>query len=66
MAAVDTLDRPTSEPAARHALPDPGESVPRLALPTLGVSFGALTVFVISTVAYLPIASHQPDRIGRL
>src|SRR6201998_695318 len=52
MSTIDTPDRPTSEPAARHALPDPGASVPGLALPTLGVYFGALTVFVISTIAY--------------
>jgi fatty acid desaturase len=53
MSTIDTLDRPTSEPAARHALPDPGASVPTLALPTLGIYFGALTVFVISTIAYI-------------
>ena len=34
-------------------LPDPGESVPKIALPTLGIYFGALTVFVLSTVAYI-------------
>lgn len=52
MSTIDALDRPTPAPA-RHALPDPGESVPRLAWPTLGIYFGALTVFVISTLAYL-------------
>jgi fatty acid desaturase len=53
MSTIDALDRRTSEPAARHALPDPGESVPRLALPTLAIFFGALTVFVDSTIAYI-------------
>jgi ferredoxin-NADP reductase/fatty acid desaturase len=52
MSTNDVLDLPAA-PAARHALPDPGESVPRLALPTLGIYFGALTVFVISTIAYI-------------
>jgi ferredoxin-NADP reductase/fatty acid desaturase len=53
MSAIDALDRAPSGPAERHALPDPGESVPKLALPTLGIYFGALTVFVISTVGYV-------------
>jgi hypothetical protein len=37
MSTIDALDRRTSGPAVRHALPDPGESVPGLALPTLGI-----------------------------
>jgi ring-1,2-phenylacetyl-CoA epoxidase subunit PaaE len=36
---------------ARHALPDPGESVPGLALPTIGIFSAALAVFVVSTIA---------------
>jgi ring-1,2-phenylacetyl-CoA epoxidase subunit PaaE len=36
-----------------HPLPDPGESVPKLALPTVGIYFGALAAFVISTIGYL-------------
>ncbi|GAB3006993.1 fatty acid desaturase [Mycobacterium bourgelatii] len=41
------------ESAAPHALPDPGESVPRLALPTVGIYFAALTAFVVSTIGYI-------------
>jgi fatty acid desaturase/ferredoxin-NADP reductase len=52
MSTIDALDRPTA-PAERHALPDPGEQVPKLAWPTLGIYFGALTVFVLSTIAYI-------------
>jgi ring-1,2-phenylacetyl-CoA epoxidase subunit PaaE len=35
---------------ARHALPDPGEPVPRVAWPTLLIFFGALAVFATSTI----------------
>ena len=36
--------------AARHALPDPGERGPQFAWPTIALFFGALAVFVVSTV----------------
>jgi ferredoxin-NADP reductase/fatty acid desaturase len=39
---------PMSAPE-RHPLPDPGESVPRLALPTVAVYFTALAAFAVST-----------------
>lgn len=41
------------ESAAPHALPDPGESVPKLALPTVGIYLAALTAFVVSTIGYI-------------
>jgi ring-1,2-phenylacetyl-CoA epoxidase subunit PaaE len=41
---------PVKPAASRHALPDPGEPVPALALPTVAIFFGALAVFVVSTV----------------
>jgi fatty acid desaturase len=51
MSTVDAIDRAPSGPAGRHALPDPGESVPRLAVPTIGIFVAALAVFVFSTLA---------------
>jgi fatty acid desaturase/Na+-transporting NADH:ubiquinone oxidoreductase subunit NqrF len=51
MSTIDTIDRTTSEPAARHALPNPGEQVPKLAWPTIGIFVIALTAFVLSTTA---------------
>ena len=54
MSTIDATNRTTSEePAARHALPDPGAPVPRLALPTFGIFLGALTAFVVSTIGYV-------------
>jgi ferredoxin-NADP reductase/fatty acid desaturase len=41
-----------SVPAAtRHALPDPGEGVPTISWPVVGIFLGALAVFVFSTWA---------------
>jgi len=43
-----------SAPAAtRHALPDPGEGVPTISWPVVGIFFGALAVFAFSTWAAL-------------
>ncbi|MEO6794440.1 MAG: fatty acid desaturase, partial [Mycobacterium sp.] len=53
MSTVDVTSRPTPQPAERHALPDPGESVPTFALPTLGIFFGGLAAFVLSTIGYI-------------
>ncbi|WP_204801552.1 fatty acid desaturase [Mycobacterium riyadhense] len=39
--------------SAHHALPDPGEAVPRIALPTVGIFLAALTAFVLSTTGYI-------------
>jgi fatty acid desaturase/ferredoxin-NADP reductase len=50
---IDATDREISQPAGRHALPDPGEQVPKLAWPTVGLFLASLTVFVVSTVAYI-------------
>lgn len=43
----------TSGSAAQHALPDPGEAVPKLALPTIGIFLASLTAFVACTVGYI-------------
>lgn len=50
MSAV-AIDHSAPESTAPHALPDPGESVPPLALPTVGLFCTALTVFVVSSLA---------------
>ncbi|OBK10210.1 fatty acid desaturase [Mycobacterium asiaticum] len=52
MTTVET-DHSAPKSATHHALPDPGEAVPKLALPTVGVFFASLTAFVVSTVGYL-------------
>ncbi|MCX6400709.1 MAG: fatty acid desaturase [Propionibacteriales bacterium] len=44
----------TEQPAAsRHALPDPGEAVPTISWPVVGIFTGAIAVFVTSTWAAL-------------
>jgi phenylacetate-CoA oxygenase/reductase PaaK subunit len=40
-------------PPSRHALPDPGEPVPRLALPTFAIFTVSLGIWIASTVAAL-------------
>lgn len=37
MSTIDAIDRAVPKQAARHAVPDPGEQVPKLALPTVGI-----------------------------
>ncbi len=51
MSAQTTIDAPSAP--SRHALPDPGEAVPTLSWPTVGLFFGALAVFVASSWAAL-------------
>ncbi|KQH79478.1 electron transfer flavoprotein [Mycobacterium gordonae] len=46
-------EQATSGSAATHALPDPGEAVPKLALPTIGIFLASLTAFVTCTVGYI-------------
>jgi fatty acid desaturase/ferredoxin-NADP reductase len=53
MATIEAAAGNLTEPPARHALPDPGEGVPRLAVPTLGIYSAALAVFVVSTIGYI-------------
>jgi fatty acid desaturase/ferredoxin len=53
MSTADEIDRAAPESAAHHALPDPGESVPKLALPTVGIFLVALTAFGLSTLAVI-------------
>jgi fatty acid desaturase/ferredoxin-NADP reductase len=52
MSTIDAVDRAAPSSSAHHALPDPGESVPKLALPTVGIFLTALTAFVLSTIGY--------------
>lgn len=53
MSTSGATDQAGATSPARHALPDPGESVPKLALPTVGIFLGALTAFALSTVGYV-------------
>ncbi|BBX75979.1 fatty acid desaturase [Mycobacterium shinjukuense] len=53
MSAIDAIDHAAPEAPVHHALPDPGESVPRLALPTVGIFLAALTAFALSTTGYV-------------
>lgn len=53
MSSVEVADRAESQPAARTALPDPGEQVPKLAWPTVALFLAGAAAFVTSTVAYL-------------
>jgi phenylacetate-CoA oxygenase/reductase PaaK subunit len=40
---------PVTPPPARHALPDPGESVPGVARPTVALFLGSLALWVLAT-----------------
>ncbi|MGX9671750.1 fatty acid desaturase [Mycobacterium sp. HM-7] len=53
MSPVDVVDRTDSEAAARTALPDPGEQVPKLAWPTMALFLAGGVAFVASTAGYL-------------
>ena len=49
MSSVEVADRAESQPAARTALPDPGEQVPKLAWPTVALFLaGALALVAIA------------------
>ncbi|HEY1970676.1 MAG TPA: fatty acid desaturase [Pseudonocardia sp.] len=53
---------PSTSPSSpsRHALPDPGERVPRLAWPTVGIFTASLVLFVAGTWAALAHALPVP------
>ncbi len=51
MSTRTTIDAPP--PSSRHALPDPGQAVPTLSWPTVGLFFGALALFAVSSWAAL-------------
>ncbi|BBX87468.1 fatty acid desaturase [Mycolicibacterium aubagnense] len=53
MSPVEVVDRADSQTAARTALPDPGEQVPKLAWPTVALFLAGAVAFAASTVAYL-------------
>jgi phenylacetate-CoA oxygenase/reductase PaaK subunit len=50
--------------AARHALPDPGERVPALAWPTVGIFTGAWALFAAATWAALEHTLPRPVTIA--
>jgi ring-1,2-phenylacetyl-CoA epoxidase subunit PaaE len=49
---------------ARHALPDPGERVPPLALPTVGIFAGGWALFAVGTWAALEHTLPRPVTIA--
>src|SRR5438876_12288597 len=51
-------EAPVAPLEARHGLPDPGEPVPALAWPTLGVYFGALAVW--GAAVWATLGDHAP------
>ncbi|TSD96589.1 2Fe-2S iron-sulfur cluster binding domain-containing protein [Skermania sp. ID1734] len=51
MSTVDAVD--TAPASERHPLPDPGEPVPKLALPTLAVFLGAVMAFAAATTGFI-------------
>ena len=53
-----SIDRP---PASRHALPDPGEAVPGLSWPIVGIFTAALALFAASSWA--AIGHHAPRAV---
>jgi len=53
MVTVDAPEQAAPDSFARQPLPDPGESVPKLALPTVAIFVGALIAFTSSTVGYV-------------
>ena len=53
-----TIDRP---PRSRHALPDPGEGVPTLSWPIVGIFTAALALFAVSSWA--AIGHHAPRAV---
>jgi fatty acid desaturase len=55
---MEAATAPAAPPPARHALPDPGEPVPKLAVPTLAIYFGALAVWGVATWA--AVGDHAP------
>lgn len=59
MSTIDAIDRAVPQQAARHALPEPGEQVPKLALPTVGIYLAALAAFVLSTIAAIEKPSAE-------
>jgi fatty acid desaturase len=51
MSSTEVMPAGLPPTPARHALPDPGESVPKCAWPTVAIFFGALATFVVSSWA---------------
>jgi ring-1,2-phenylacetyl-CoA epoxidase subunit PaaE len=45
------IDRAATNPISRRVLCNASEPIPKLALPTIGLYLGALTVFILSTTA---------------
>ncbi|WP_332645011.1 fatty acid desaturase [Aeromicrobium sp.] len=53
----------SATPASRHALPDPGEGVPAISWPIVGIFCGAIAVFALSTWAALTDRLPAPATI---
>ncbi len=53
MASVEAPEQTAPDSVDRQPLPDPGESVPKLALPTVAIFVGAVIAFASSTVGYV-------------
>lgn len=62
--SVSTGPTDASSSSVRHALPDPGERVPALAWPTVGIFSGALAVFAVGTWGALTSAFPWPVTIA--
>ena len=63
-AYVAGMSATTEQPAAtRHALPDPGEKVPAISWPVVGIFFGAIAVFTFSTWALLTDSLPAPATV---
>ena len=64
--SADTTSRTTNidrPPPSRQALPDPGESVPGLSRPIVGIFSGALALFAVSSWAAI---DHQAPRAATI
>ena len=61
MSAITESTVPTT---ARHALPDPGERVPTISWPIVGIFTGAITLFVASTWAAVADRIPAPASIA--
>jgi ring-1,2-phenylacetyl-CoA epoxidase subunit PaaE len=62
--SVSVQPVPVSSEAARHALPDPGEVVPKLSWPIVGIFTGALALFVASSWAAADHVAPRAVTIG--
>jgi ferredoxin-NADP reductase/fatty acid desaturase len=62
--SISVQPAPGSSDAARHALPDPGEVVPKLSWPIVSIFTGALALFAASSYAAVGHVAPRPLTIG--